>query len=158
MLAQPPWTLPGWESRPDSEREEAKKGWAEAEQGLRQYIDGADEFETALWFKWALRVALILLGIAGWVLFFMRVRFWRVLVFTTGLIFILGQGIFHSVVYSELLQHWIAGYTGFKFFTWSMTLLTLYQYFVLPILLAVVTAVPFWGSSSERRGARAGTV
>ena len=114
MLAQPPWTLPAWESRPDSEREEAKKGWAEAEQGLRRYIDGADEFETVLWFKWALRLVLIVLGIAGWGLFFLRARFWKILVSGTGLILILGQGIFHSVVYSELFRHWVAGYTGFK--------------------------------------------
>jgi len=150
LLAQPPWSLPDWESRPEWERKSTREGWAEAEAGLRKYVEHADEFEVVLWVKWALKLSLIAFGLAGWLLYFRKARPWKLLVTVTVTILVLGQIFFHSAVYSELFRNRIAGYTGFKFHPWWMALLTLYQYFVLPILLVAVAAFAFrrrWNES-----------
>ena len=147
----PPWTQADWDSRSEWERKETKRVWAEAEQGMRRYVDEAAEFEAVLWVKWALRLALLLLGIVGWMLFLRRVRFWKVLVLGTTLVLVVGQSLFHWIVYADLFREWAAGSTGFTSLPWSFTITTLYLYFALPILLIALTGLAYSRQTHEAR-------
>ena len=55
----------------------------------------------------------------------------------------MGQIVVYWIVYSDLVQSWVAGHSGVKYLPWTNVLPMLYLLFVLPSILLLATALAF---------------
>lgn len=138
-LAQPPMSLPNWDSRPDWEKDRTKESWNNTAQDMQRCIAEKEEQELVLWIKWWSRLTLIAIALGAWLLVSIAGRTpGRLLVGTTALLAI-GYAVFNSAVYSEFVSLWLSGRVIFPYMPWQLSALAFFHYFFVPASLAWLT-------------------
>jgi hypothetical protein len=143
-MAEPsPLETPEWKSQPDLEQKEGLRKYREFSDVAQEIIDRAPELKAHLWWQWAGRATLLVAAVLGWLYLAKLPRISRAVIALTTGILVVGQIVFYWIVYSDLVQSWVAGHSGVNYLPWADVLAMLYLLFVLPSILLLATALAF---------------
>jgi len=116
LMAEPsPLEKPEWKSRPDLEQKEGQRKYLEFLDVAQEIIDRAPELKARLWWEWAGRAALLVVAGLGWLYLAKIPRISRAVIAVTIGILLIGQIVVYWVIYSNLVQSWVAGHSGMKY-------------------------------------------
>jgi hypothetical protein len=146
-LAQPPMSLPNWNSRPEWEKDRTKEDWNNTSKEMLTFISDKTEEELVLCIKWWSRLILIAVALGGWLLVSIAGRIHRRLLVLTTALLLIGYAIFNSAVYSEFVRLWSTGRVVLPYIYWQFSALIYFHYFFVPGSLAWLTVSAFTKSA-----------
>jgi hypothetical protein len=153
LLAEPsPQSLSNWNERSVSEKKRTEESWENLQEELRHNINEERELEIALWVKWCARFILIVIAIAGWLLFALQRLRQKIVLPTTTLLLIAGYAIFYSANYSEIAVYWKYGSMLFSKNPWGLVIAPILNFYVAPTFLCVITIAAFYGRNFQNEG------